>query len=58
MNSYISNGWASDIINPDKTKHSASVNSFSDIASISVSTNEAVEIIVPRWKNIESTLNR
>ena len=52
--SYIRNGWASNIINPDKTMHSGSAPSLSDIASASVSANVATETIVPEWKNIEN----
>ena len=37
--------WASNIINPDKTMHSASAPSLSDVASISISANEATEIV-------------
>ena len=45
MNSYIRNGWASNIINPDKTMHSASVPSLSGVTCTSISTNEAAEIL-------------
>ena len=58
MNSYIRNGWASNIVNPDKTMHSASVPLLSDVASTSISANEASETIVPEWKNIENVSNR
>ena len=58
MNSYISNGWISNIIHPDKTMHSASAPSLSDIVSISISANDAAETIMPEWKNIENALNR
>ena len=58
MNSYIKNGWGSNRINPDKTMHSASAPSLSDVASTCISSNKAAETIVPEWKNIENTLNR
>ena len=58
VNSYIRNDRASDIINSDKTKLSASAPLLSDIASTSVSANEATKTIVPEWKNIENALNR
>ena len=52
------NGCASNIVNPDKTMHSASASSLSDVASTSISANEAAETIVPEWKNIENASNR
>ena len=58
VNSYIRNGWASNIINPQKALHFAAAPLLSDVASTSISTNEAAETIVPKWKSIENTLNR
>ena len=43
MNSYIGNRLANDIINPDKTMHSVSAPSLSDVTSTSISANEAPE---------------
>ena len=61
MNSYIRNGWAGDIINPDKV----SAPSLSDVyyvnnssannpasANNAASANDAAETIVPEWKKI------
>ena len=61
MNLYIRNGWAGDIINPDKTQESVSVPSLSDVycgnnsfANDAASANDATETIVSEWKKIEN----
>ena len=58
VNFYIRNGWASNIINPDETVHSAFVLSLSDITSTSTVANDVAETIAQELKNVENTLNR